>query len=528
MRIGKNNWIRWRGSRQDSLHYGRAGKAIANVTAGDSVAFSSRGAIRYAAYANAAGPEQMSDDALGNHASMWVPANSYQLHVYSYQAGSDRLIRAIQPSITSDTTYYFPDVYGAVGEQLDVHRFPVGTGFTEIFGREERDLVNDYNLQQQLIRTRYTLDTVDDDQLPPTYKAYHRNEYYRYDALGRRVVQRMVLDTGVTCQQHDPNSGCRNLLTRTVWDGDQILFEMRVPGDTTGTEQEDETFTGVQYGAVGYVEGPGVDRPLEIFQGTTAVVPFANWRGQYDFGQIPAPGGGSTITFPGSQAASYGSYPLGSPGAWWGSLAAGSQDGSGYQYRRNRYYDPSTGRFTQQDPSGLAGGLNAYGFANNDPISYADPFGLDPWWLQTAARVSIELVAFWAHLHMAPLPSQNPSVVRPAQAHPTEELLEAAKEVGPETMGKTSSETASEVESSQALDAATAASARVAPAPPTTPFQLTNGEALTNIGAASDGAPIFEVAPAALPTAEAAAPVAEATGGAESLEGLIALIASLF
>jgi len=161
-----------------------------------------------------------------------------------------------------------------------------------------------------------------------------------------------------------------------VWDGDQILFEMRVPGDTTGTEQEDETFTGVQYGAVGYVEGPGVDRPLEIFQGTTAVVPFANWRGQYDFGQIPAPGGGSTITFPASQAASYGGYPLGSPGAWWGSLAAGSQDGSGYQYRRNRYYDPTTGRFTQEDPLGLAGGLNAYGFANGDPVNFSDPFGL--------------------------------------------------------------------------------------------------------------------------------------------------------
>jgi RHS repeat-associated protein len=100
---------------------------------------------------------------------------------------------------------------------------------------------------------------------------------------------------------------------------------------------------------------------------------------QYDFGQIPAVGGGSTITFPGSQAASYGSYPLGSPGAWWGSLAAGSQDGSGYQYRRNRYYDPTTGRFTQEDPLGLAGGINAYGFANGDPVSYSDPFGLCPW-----------------------------------------------------------------------------------------------------------------------------------------------------
>jgi hypothetical protein len=45
---------------------------------------------------------------------------------------------------------------------------------------------------------------------------------------------------------------------------------------------------------------------------------------------------------------------------------------------RNRYYDPATGRFTQTDPIGLAGGLNAYGFANGDPVNYSDPFGLCP------------------------------------------------------------------------------------------------------------------------------------------------------
>jgi hypothetical protein len=45
-------------------------------------------------------------------------------------------------------------------------------------------------------------------------------------------------------------------------------------------------------------------------------------------------------------------------------------------YRRNRYFDPASGRFTQEDPIGLAGGLNLYGFAGGDPVTFSDPFGL--------------------------------------------------------------------------------------------------------------------------------------------------------
>lgn len=39
-------------------------------------------------------------------------------------------------------------------------------------------------------------------------------------------------------------------------------------------------------------------------------------------------------------------------------------------------YDLGRGQFTQEDPIGLAGGLNLYGYAGGDPINYADPFGL--------------------------------------------------------------------------------------------------------------------------------------------------------
>jgi RHS repeat-associated protein len=61
---------------------------------------------------------------------------------------------------------------------------------------------------------------------------------------------------------------------------------------------------------------------------------------------------------------------------WMGSLAVDMRDATGQMYMRNRYYDPQTGQFTQPDPIGLAGGLNSYGFAAGDPVSYTDPYGL--------------------------------------------------------------------------------------------------------------------------------------------------------
>ena len=62
--------------------------------------------------------------------------------------------------------------------------------------------------------------------------------------------------------------------------------------------------------------------------------------------------------------------------AWHRSLLDSKRDGSGLLYKRNRMYDPQTGRFTQEDPIGLAGGLNLHGFAGSNPVNANDPFGL--------------------------------------------------------------------------------------------------------------------------------------------------------
>jgi len=51
-------------------------------------------------------------------------------------------------------------------------------------------------------------------------------------------------------------------------------------------------------------------------------------------------------------------------------------DPNGLLYMRARYYHPSLCRFLNPDPSGFAGGMNLYAYANGNPVSFLDPFGL--------------------------------------------------------------------------------------------------------------------------------------------------------
>ena len=48
---------------------------------------------------------------------------------------------------------------------------------------------------------------------------------------------------------------------------------------------------------------------------------------------------------------------------------------TGLHYNRHRYYDPTLGQFTTQDPIGLLGGVNNYQYAPN-PVGWVDPLGL--------------------------------------------------------------------------------------------------------------------------------------------------------
>ena len=136
-----------------------------------------------------------------------------------------------------------------------------------------------------------------------------------------------------------------------------------------------------------YFHAGGIDRPLVITKDGQSIIPHQNWRGQFARGTYPNGYKSDCTSYPAS-----GCTPIQWPGErttprheleedgnirnWFGGLVDGMRDASGQMYMRNRYYDPATGQFTQPDPIGLAGGLNAYGFAEGDPVSYSDPYGL--------------------------------------------------------------------------------------------------------------------------------------------------------
>jgi RHS repeat-associated protein len=131
--------------------------------------------------------------------------------------------------------------------------------------------------------------------------------------------------------------------------------------------------------------GLGIDAPLSVmerrafgwFDGYRAARQLARHLRGRQVHQPRQPAGRVQRGWPGYNADAWHAQRAPSqPSNWFGSLIADQRDASGLLYRRNRVYDPAAGRFTQEDPIGIAGGLNTYGFGGGDPVNYTDPFGL--------------------------------------------------------------------------------------------------------------------------------------------------------
>jgi RHS repeat-associated protein len=214
-------------------------------------------------------------------------------------------------------------------------------------------------------------------------------EEYWYDALGRRVLTRARRDTAVYAAEFSGplcvgSIQCRSFIERVWWDGDQALVEERTPELTTDVSNS---------GLVQNIHGLTLDEPLAVITDQTTRIVNYNWRGLgessvFPTGEAADASLGNPVTeidWPAAtQADTYfapgpiGSASGGNPKKWMGTFVANGVGTTGMLYRRNRYFNPSSGQFTQADPLGIAGGMNAFGFAGGDPVNFSDPFGLCP------------------------------------------------------------------------------------------------------------------------------------------------------
>jgi RHS repeat-associated protein len=244
------------------------------------------------------------------------------------------------------------------------------------------------------------------DRTRSNYCVWDQEITYGYDGFGRRV-RKEVRAAAVNPYQPSCDEYVGKVITYDyVYDGDQVLYEYIVERWAGGaTEVTEVMFTRGPSGELLSRHVPGVV-VARVIAGDT--LPLRSLFYHLNEQGTPVAGTdrvGERYVRP-DVAYEDRLYPCG-PGAggggsgpfvcglrvWsleWSSVVEGDEVGgyigqpydpeTGLHYFRNRYYDGQTGRFTQEDPIGLVGGLNLYAYAHNNPVNYTDPFGLCPEW----------------------------------------------------------------------------------------------------------------------------------------------------
>jgi RHS repeat-associated protein len=162
-----------------------------------------------------------------------------------------------------------------------------------------------------------------------------------YDARGRRVRKQLATDT-----------------TYFVYEGDQIVFDLNA---ADSVKREYAWYPG------------GIDRLLAMRTPTDTLAALLD--------PVTGTVRGLARFRNGARVKEYNEAPWGDAVADTGLVVryrfAGREwdPESGLYYMRARYYDPTLGRWVSEDPLGLGGGGNLFGYAGGDPVNLTDPFG---------------------------------------------------------------------------------------------------------------------------------------------------------
>jgi RHS repeat-associated protein len=162
---------------------------------------------------------------------------------------------------------------------------------------------------------------------------------YKYDGLGRRI-------------QRTTSAGANE---RYVYDGPDVLLDLNADWSV----------------ATKYLNGPGIDNHLRQTSASTGV-------SHYLTDHLGSTAALTDATGNVVEQESYDSFGngAGSVRTRYGYTGRERDPDTGLLYYRARWYDPQVGRFISEDPIGLAGGINSYGYVGNGSISRKDPSGL--------------------------------------------------------------------------------------------------------------------------------------------------------
>jgi RHS repeat-associated protein len=162
---------------------------------------------------------------------------------------------------------------------------------------------------------------------------------YTYDALGRRI-------------QRTTSAGANE---RYVYDGADALIDLNADWSVATT----------------YLNGLGIDDHLRQTNSNTGISYFLT-------DHLGSTAAFADISGNAVEQVAYDSFgnSAGSTRSRYGYTGRERDPDTGMLFYRARFYDPQVGRFSSEDPIGLAGGINAYSYTNNNSLTRKDPSGL--------------------------------------------------------------------------------------------------------------------------------------------------------